>query len=131
MSPIPQYISQQLGGPKIAIKGKYNDNSEKLRTAPGPGLYNPSYQYRSGFSNIQYTMSGRPVTASSAYTPGPGQYPIKGDVEQRKSLGKIGKSSRNAMSSSSEAPGPGAYNYSTGIGADAPKIGYQDNKFQN
>ena len=120
--PTQPYFTQQLGGPKIAIKGKYNDNSEKLRTAPGPGLYNPSYQYRSGFSNIKYTITGRPQTSSTAFTPGPGQYPIKGDVEQRKSLGKIGKSTRNAMPSS-DAPGPGAYNYSTGIGADAPKIG--------
>ncbi len=123
MSPTPQYNSHQLGGPKIAIKGKYNDNSEKLRTAPGPGLYTPSYMYRSGFSNIKYSMSGRPVTASNVYTPGPGQYPIRGDVEQKKSLGKIGKSSRNTIASYSVAPGPGAYNYNNGIGSDAPKIG--------
>ena len=84
-------------------------------------MYNPSYNYKTGFSNIKYTMNGRPASTSTAITPGPGAYQLKGEVNQKKSLGKIGKSNRASTYSLSSAPGPGSYNQSTILGRDGPK----------
>lgn len=48
--------------------------------SPGPGNYNPNY----GYKGAAYSMRIKPNTKGSGeYTPGPGQYSLRSDIDLR------------------------------------------------
>ena len=65
-----EYTSFTQAGPKFTTRVKPFIDPFKMKTDPGPGLYNPEKPK----TQFRYSMREKPGTAGNSMTPGPGTY---------------------------------------------------------
>ncbi len=88
----------------------------KYVVSPGPANYKPHVDHTK--TTFNYSMPGRPNSANTAKTPGPGNYELRLSLEH--SSYKFGNSQKLIGDSSTVKgnPGPGTYHTRKDLGKD-------------
>ena len=83
-------------GPKFTSRIKPALNPFKMKTAPGPGFYDPPAS--GGFKKVSYSLGGLSSFTLDKTSPGPGSYNNSDQLHYNKMPGsKIGKDRRESF----------------------------------